>query len=66
MRTIFMDRSVRKARPPAFSLFDEAVHLIRQRWESRDGFATAIAETLKALGSSAMNTRPKITSNSAL
>jgi hypothetical protein len=49
MRTIFMDRSVRKARPPAFSLFAEAVHLIHQRWENRDGFATAIVETVKAL-----------------
>jgi DNA-binding CsgD family transcriptional regulator len=35
--------------PPAFSLFEEAIHLIHQRWENRDGFAVAVAETLKAL-----------------
>ena len=34
---------------PAFSLFDEAVHLIHQRWENREGLAMAIAETVKAL-----------------
>ena len=35
--------------PPAFSPFEEAIHLIHQRWENRDGFAVAVAETLKAL-----------------
>jgi hypothetical protein len=49
MCTIITTRRARKARASAFSLFDEAVHLIHQRWENRDGFATAIAETLKAL-----------------
>jgi DNA-binding CsgD family transcriptional regulator len=39
----------RKSIAPAFSLFDEAVHLIHLRWENQERFAVAVAETLKAL-----------------
>ena len=39
----------RKTVAPAYSLLDEAVHLIHLRWENQDGFAVAVAETLKAL-----------------
>jgi DNA-binding CsgD family transcriptional regulator len=39
----------RKSIAPAFSLFDEAVHLIHLQWENQERFAAAMAETLKAL-----------------